>query len=328
MMNRLESLNVLAILISFVGAQPAMAGGDVSGGGDSFVCNRPLHEGLKNLNFSAYVYLADTAPVLKDSSDWDRYIRMNRSDLLAIALTAIEEQDRDLSVRIRKVLPSLSWTFVSSLEELEDDDIAEIPAHCRKQQLAIQDIATGRIRVNSRLFHRLSHLEQALLQIHEAYIHLQTPEEIRRRNTRGIRKRVSDLLVSEDFRQTLDRSAWCWSNPAHAYTGIFFEQQLSKRQKSGNWFEKLDRLLIGRIFSVAHDFAIETMIQQSLADQIEMFMLAQGAIREGDASLDGEIVSAFQARNYVTVSEMAHIVDSTFRFQGEVEGKERCLHEK
>jgi hypothetical protein len=85
----------------------------------------------------------------------------------------------------------LSFVDGGELELLNDDHISELPEGCHKEQLAIQEISTGVVRVNKRLLAGLGYVEQAFFQLHEALIAWRAaPGE----STASIRGQVESVL--------------------------------------------------------------------------------------------------------------------------------------
>jgi len=315
--------------------------GSENGGGDvSFVCNKPLYKGFRDFDFSDYVYLADTAALLRNTHDWDAYTWVNSDDLLRVALTAIREESPRLAEELSAAISNFKWQEVGHLDRLYDDKIRTVPEGCKIEQLAIQDRTTGIIRVNKSLHHRLSSLEVAFLKLHEGYVNLQTPEEVQARNTTRIREKLAALMSTSEFKNKIKRSKWCWYNPSHASTFAFLYDSLSQREKrwieedvaSGkfaNRFEALRSYNLGRIYSRRLDSQIESAHQDALADNIMTYMSAQAGVKlEPEVSdLKGyrRIRRAVQSKDSLAVSDLAQVIDSVFQFSNEGSAKQACL---
>ncbi len=177
-------------------ARPSISkrkGGDGSGGGVVFSCDRN-----SNLGFSGRprYFLADSYSFFsKQSEDYFLGIQQIPIARAIDSLTkGIAEFDATLATNITKSLERLHFNPVGSLNLLGDDDIGELPAGCIKIQLAIQDLASGRVDYDLKKYWKLSSLEKALFRIHEAYV------SIYGSNSSEVRAHVSRFAWSDIFK--------------------------------------------------------------------------------------------------------------------------------
>jgi len=172
---------------------PAAAsnGGESSGGGIVFLCpDRDLGE---------RVLLADTFKLSQsgNSNFLKEQDETDESSAASAILQTIGGVDSGMAATLRQNLKMLVFKPVDSLSLLGDDDIREIPEHCKKAQLAVQHFATGIVDYNQSYFSKLSSVERALFKLHEAYV------KIYGSNSHEVRNKVSQQASSHLFTELL-----------------------------------------------------------------------------------------------------------------------------
>lgn len=168
------------ILVSVFFLHAAIAN-DKGNGGDAIVCG-PHKNDRSRIVKLADVHEAYANRELISTEFWDETFSEEKA-----LQEMIEEmrQSPHLYAGVEAALKTIRFEFVETLEELDDDNIKEMSSipvltmdlkidrwACRKQQLAIQNRATGVVRVNSSLYVKLNPVERAFLRVHEALIYL------------------------------------------------------------------------------------------------------------------------------------------------------------
>lgn len=203
------------VLTMFLSVAPQVwaAGGGASdgGGGDGIVCPRPqpqayladyfLHPGRTNSD----QFIRALTPILFVNARMDESAAVNYLEAIMFEYlkTSASADLRFEAERLERI-NFLTYVFVASLPELEDDGIVIPPqyvqAGCRKQQLAIQDFNTFVVQVAQPIYAQLNILDKALLRFHERYITLEKkPGEL----TPGVREKTMRLFLSAEFNNYL-----------------------------------------------------------------------------------------------------------------------------
>lgn len=187
---------VLLALNAALAAAPSQAreeGGSAGtrGGGDVLVCRK----GLRG------THLADTFG-LKAGGVLRVGTGLSEAVLVDSYLDALRGQDAALGKLIAERLAKLEFVAVDRLKELDDDDL-QVPSGCRKRQLGVQDLATGRVEYHAGRFADLSNEERALFKIHEAFI---AEKKFPGVPTTAIREAVAAIPASETFAGFLVRT--------------------------------------------------------------------------------------------------------------------------
>ena len=184
---------ILFCLFTVFLAPVAFAGGDNSGGGDAIIC----YEGIPYLT-GRRVYLADTFDLVR-SGKLQQLARLNLEQLTEAVFDHLDTQQTGLGAAVRESRKNLKFEYVDKVPELDDDDIKISGIRCSKQQLAVQHIPSGLVRVNKNLHGELSPLEKVLFEIHEAYIRIKNDPK----GTNEVRPEVRGILDSSSFADVL-----------------------------------------------------------------------------------------------------------------------------
>jgi hypothetical protein len=241
-MNKMNSLWVtLALLAS--GPAHAASGGTGAHGGDILFCKARTFlkifeiEGAKSMLADSYeAGLKGTTLTIEE---------LGENKILELALVSIAESNAELADRLRQHLAQFQWIYVHDLEELNDDDIQDVPKGCEKKQVAIQDMSTGVIRVHNERFGWLTQLDRALLKLHEAFIKESMPKDDRIQNTRLVRERIGQVATSAELKTRIDQTSWSQANPIHQLIYQFFRGRHRKISKDIP-FAQLDKLWLDR----------------------------------------------------------------------------------
>lgn len=201
----LRATGLIALLI--LSAPPlafAKGGGGMdTGGGDALICTEKNWTGIFDRK---KVYLADTYAFFQ-SEDKNRlapFRKLSEPEIIQAILHAVRDFDAELGDTLADNLGRLHFVPVASVEELDDDNLQDLPRNCRKKQLAIQEPG-GLVRYDQKLFASLSRLEQALFKLHESYIRARTPSEAAQHDTTAVRARVAEFARSRPFAKFLAR---------------------------------------------------------------------------------------------------------------------------
>ncbi|MCK5073826.1 MAG: hypothetical protein KAQ98_10400 [Bacteriovoracaceae bacterium] len=167
-----------------------------SGGGDVIACRR----GLPLIGPMDY-YLADTYKIAIEDGLKD-FPSVPEEIFLDSLIKQLNNITNGLGDAISSRLSEMKFIYVDKkLPELDDDNISKrwIGKRCKKIQLAIQQIPKKEVRINNKLYKKLSSIEKVLFKIHEALISL--------RNTSGdttqIRDKVFDTINCDNFENFL-----------------------------------------------------------------------------------------------------------------------------
>ncbi len=187
-------------------AEPPVKGGVGSGGtggGDTIECdNGPILADSEGglLPDSYFLQYHERRSVIERTDYFKWYLEQPKlkgiaqesSKALALAYQLLStlrdgsEEEQIVSDRLSRIIfggyekrkyqvPILEFKFVDDLPELDDDGIQfsfyEKLIGCEKKQLAIQNLQTGEVLVHRRRFHELKEHSQAMLLIHEAFVH-------------------------------------------------------------------------------------------------------------------------------------------------------------
>jgi hypothetical protein len=153
-------------------------GGNSGGGGVGFLCGDDIA--------TQKVYLADTYRTLNPQNREQTYIQYPAA-VIDAAVEAVERikpekvyrhptlPNQNVSLGFLLGYKYYSLKFVEEITpigSLSDDNIptAQIPAGCRKVQLAIQDVPNGVVHLQGEHHRRLSEIEKGFLALHETLI--------------------------------------------------------------------------------------------------------------------------------------------------------------
>ena len=289
------SLFVLGLSIQLSSLASEGSGSSVRGGGDAIVCKNQT-------------YLADTFEIFHKNSvfmsgNQAKFFVLNqlrKEKVQEIFLTALSKNDIELAREIRHILDNvLEFHFTTKpLEELDDDNI-HIPGitlklRCKKRQLAVQDRSTGNVLVNSLLYNSLSPVEQATLEIHEAFIFSFGPTH----DTSPIRKIVQDVMNSNEFLKKIFRDIHSSSGKEGLYNAAlvtakfsmlakflsasnnpdaFFTVTSTLKKRSAYEFS-IDWWLLGDVPPVAAEQILRSVFYGELINQFDAFGLCQNRI--------------------------------------------------
>jgi hypothetical protein len=175
------------LVLSFVSGFSAFAQGGArgGGGGDVLICK-------------GEVSLADTY-ALKNEKVLLINTGLSEDVLLTSYLNTLIHENAAFGKQIKDKVASLVFNPVKKVRELDDDGIIP-PAHCRKKQLAIQNIDAGTVDYNQGLYQQLTAEEKVLFKIHEAFISLQKQPGVL---TTAIRAEVAAIPAYPDFQSML-----------------------------------------------------------------------------------------------------------------------------
>lgn len=186
---------ILGVLIS--ASVNAFAGARDGGGGVGFLCQ----SGRKTR-----VYLADTYQLVKKGQLPSN--KTMKDGLLFLAAGRRFANSRIVGRDFKDFLSagwslisiesSLTWKPKRGMDLLGDDHIAEsdVPAGCKKIQLAIQDIQSRTVYFDDQLVHQLTSAEVELLRLHETLISVRRlPGE----DTTAIREAVNSVVDASGY---------------------------------------------------------------------------------------------------------------------------------
>ncbi len=209
-----KTLIFICTLIASIGvlsqqafAQSGGVGSGGVGGGDGIECAGSFVLADQNENTNDMfpdAYFSILAPdYWIFSNNPDEIIRL-LLDVLAIRKPDPAQKISELLFDSEKGNAALQFEYVDELAELEDDGIV-LPFFdkligCKKKQIAIQDLSTGRVRVLKSESDKLSLLGSALLKIHEAFIYLYKKDQ---EDTTEIRQKVVEIFSTPEFNNDL-----------------------------------------------------------------------------------------------------------------------------
>ncbi|MBI3017593.1 MAG: hypothetical protein HYY62_06345 [Deltaproteobacteria bacterium] len=172
-----------------------------NGGGDVFVCQERAYLGLVS---QENIYLADTYDYLHSKEGRNlvsQFRKLSALQILEAVVKTVRFQDATLGEELFQALANLKFTERTTVPELNDDDIQNVPQGCEKKQLAIQGIRSGAVIYSRPYFNRLSEVEKALFHLHESFVRItgQATRPDLMRNTKEIREKVSSVGSSQTF---------------------------------------------------------------------------------------------------------------------------------
>jgi hypothetical protein len=210
-------------------------GGSGTGGGVVYVCHKDGKQTVRLVD--SYQQLKNDGVVSKDI--WPDAV-------LSAAAARLDKENPDIFYEhpfVTGKRVSLGWMLIYRWKGLAATQVAtekplpllpdanilpgEIPKDCQVEQLAIQDIDIGRLRMRSDLVYELSHLERGLFWVHEALISLRDKPGA---STAPIREKIVEIISAFDF--TSLANSFVVPRP-DVYRGSIEEQQAGQVLNSG-----------------------------------------------------------------------------------------------
>lgn len=166
--------------------------GNEGGGGDAKSC------------WAGNIRLADVVETQKDHPLIWLFDERGSSEIIKATLDFIALDNEQYSQRIQENLKALKFEYQDKkLEDLKGDEfkLGLIDSiFCKKKQLAIQDLRTGLVRVDLRVYKKMAALEKGLLHIHEALVRMEYLEtNLHVQDTRSVRAKVQKIIAKPEY---------------------------------------------------------------------------------------------------------------------------------
>jgi hypothetical protein len=189
-------ITIVATLAGYY-AHAGIHGSEGVGGGVGIICDE---------NGVEKVYLADTFDLVRNGS-LKGIESVDNESLFRAALDVLDErspekiytnpfqpgQKVNLAWMVEHTRANLQFKYVDSIPSLSDDNIDQrsLPANCRKEQIAVQDVGRGVVREKFKVSGRMSSTERGLFEVHETLVALRNAPGA---DTTPIRQKIAEIL--------------------------------------------------------------------------------------------------------------------------------------
>jgi len=144
--------------------------GSERGGGDALYCKGGL--------FGKKYYLADTYKIFNSENrkifnllETQIPKRYKRDFIFELLSLGVDKDKEKFFKDVRSISEKFKIIQEDDIEDIDDDNI-DLPADCsKKEQLAVHEIGTFKIRVKKSIYSQLSETEKEFLLVHEVFIY-------------------------------------------------------------------------------------------------------------------------------------------------------------